>query len=83
MISLLVAFRKAYLLPERSRQPLPDVEKLEKLAASKILPNSTTSDFSRSTPPVIGCGGFRRIFCQSYWSPTSFLCRRLQGAAKL
>jgi len=28
MISLLFAFRKAYLLPERSRQPLPDVEKL-------------------------------------------------------
>jgi len=30
MISLLVAFRKAYLLPERSRQPLPDVEKLDR-----------------------------------------------------
>jgi hypothetical protein len=50
MISLLFAIRKAYLRPERSRQPLPHVEKLKKLRASKILPKSMENDLSRSMP---------------------------------
>jgi hypothetical protein len=34
MISLLFAIRKAYQRPERSRQPLPDVEKLVALSGA-------------------------------------------------
>jgi hypothetical protein len=58
------------------------VEKLEKLGALKIPPNSMRSDFSRSMPSWISSGGFRRIFGQTCWPPTSFLSCWLQGAAK-
>ena len=53
-------------------QMADSVEKLEKWGASKIAPNSMASDFSRSMPPIIGCGGFQRIFRQTYWAPLIF-----------